>query len=376
MNSTHIEKQENESLRFIFTTCQVGAEPSLKKELLREHPELKFAFSRPGFLTFKKSEGDLALDFNLNSIFARTFGISFERIKLSDIPPHLGSSAALIIERARVFLSKHTFTQLRLHVWEKDTYPSGEEPLGYCRGILSGALENQLRKEAPDLFYSETKASVDDLVLDLIFLDSETLWLGAHLHSAFHSAFPGGCPSVPLPDASPSRAYLKLQEVALWSGAPLREGQMAVEIGSAPGGASFALLERGLKVVGIDPAEMSPVVFSHPGFKHFRCPVASVLREELPESIQWLLLDMNVEPRISLFAVDRLASRMKDSLLGILLTIKLNQWEISDQLPSILDHVKAMGMVKVRAAQLFSHRREIVIYGLTRRGLALLRKTG
>src|SRR6186997_3062423 len=38
---------------FIFATCQVGAEPALKTELARVWPDFKFAYSRPGFLTFK-----------------------------------------------------------------------------------------------------------------------------------------------------------------------------------------------------------------------------------------------------------------------------------------------------------------------------------
>ena len=35
---------------FLFTVCQVGAEGALKNEVLRSHPELRFAYSRPGFV--------------------------------------------------------------------------------------------------------------------------------------------------------------------------------------------------------------------------------------------------------------------------------------------------------------------------------------
>jgi hypothetical protein len=79
---------------------------------------------------------------------------------------------------------------------------------------------------------------------------------------------------------------------------------------------------------------------------------------------------MNVEPRISLYAVDRLGSRMKDSLLGVILTVKLNQWKFADEIPHMIEHIKAMGMSRVRVAQLSFNRQEIVIYGLTRKGAA------
>jgi 23S rRNA (cytidine2498-2'-O)-methyltransferase len=110
-------------------------------------------------------------------------------------------------------------------------------------------------------------------------------------------------------------------------------------------------------------------VLKNPDFVHIKNVVAQVSRETLPPSIQWLLLDMNVEPRISVYAVDRLVTRTSDSLLGVFLTIKLNQWRIADEIPSIMEHVKAMGMVRVRATQLASNRQEILIYGLTRKGL-------
>ena len=46
-----------------------------------------------------------------------------------------------------------------------------------------------------------------------------------------------------------------------WSDLPLEPDDECVEIGCAPGGASQALLERGLFVTGIDPADVDPVVW-------------------------------------------------------------------------------------------------------------------
>jgi 23S rRNA (cytidine2498-2'-O)-methyltransferase len=346
---------------FIFAVCQIGAEPALKKEIARDYPELRFAYSKPGFITFKKIEGKIDLQFILRSVFARAYGVSSGAILVEDFSA-ISKFAQELVHQNR--------NQLRLHLWERDQHPPGETPLGFQPGAIAQEFKTKLAAQCPELFANPEKAELGDTVLDLVAIDSQTLWMGAHLHSASHSPWPGGSFSIPLPDHSPSRAYLKLEESLQWASNPTRAGDTAVEIGSAPGGASFALLNRGLRVVGIDPGEMAPIVLQNPNFVHFQRPVANILREELPESVQWVLLDMNVEPRISLFAVDRLVHRMRDSVLGVILTIKLNRWEFADEIPTMLAHVREMGMVRVKAAQLSYHRQEIVVFGLTRKGVA------
>lgn len=352
---------------FIFASCQVGAEPALKKEIAREHPGLRFAYSRPGFVTFKRESGpELTADFELRSVFARAYGVSCGKTAGDPAP---------ILELARELAGEQgapgqKARKPRLHVWERDQHFPGEEPLGFVAGAWARpameAIGSAARSGELD---PVSTAQEGDLVLDVVAVEDGEWWYGFHRHSLAHGPWPGGRPSITMPEESPSRAYIKLEEALRWSHAPLKAGDIAVEIGSAPGGASFALLERGLKVVGIDPGEMDPRVLARPTFKHICRPVAQVLREELPPSIEWLLLDMNVEPRISLYAVDRLAGRMTESLLGVFLTVKLNRWSIADEIPSMLEHVKAMGMTRARATQLPSNRQEIMIHGLTRKGV-------
>lgn len=346
---------------FLFTVCQVGAESTLKEEVSKNYPDLRFAFSRPGYVTFKSIQPQgLTPQFHFQSVFARAFGFSLGQVKGESRDPLYEA-----IEKIRP-LSKSG--KLRLHLWERDFYAPGEEPLHYVRGSLSLPLEREIRSRMPEVWEESTLAQPGDLVFDVVVLESDHFGFGYHWHSALHSPFPGGYFQKELPQQAPSRAYLKLEEVLHWSQAPMRRGDLAVEIGSAPGGASYALLQRGVSVVGIDPAVMDPQVLQNPKFQHIQRPVATVLREELPDSIHWLLLDMNVEPRISLFAVDRLASRMKETLLGVFLTVKLNQWKFAREIPEMVAHVKAMGMMKVRVGQLSHHRQEIAIFGLTRKG--------
>src|SRR5512145_17077 len=70
--------------RFLFAVTQPGAERPLKNEIAREHPELRFAFSRPGFVTFRLPDVPPRNEFVLRSVFARTWGYSFGKVTGAD----------------------------------------------------------------------------------------------------------------------------------------------------------------------------------------------------------------------------------------------------------------------------------------------------
>ena len=72
------------------------------------------------------------------------------------------------------------------------------------------------------------------------------------------SQWPGGLMPLVLPPQAISRAWLKMEEALRWAQLPIPQGARWAEIGSAPGGSSQALVERGYYVTGIDPAVMDP----------------------------------------------------------------------------------------------------------------------
>ena len=49
-----------------------------------------------------------------------------------------------------------------------------------------------------------------------------------------------------MPAEAPSRAYAKIEEAIAWAQLPVRAGDVALEIGAAPGGAVMALARRGV----------------------------------------------------------------------------------------------------------------------------------
>jgi 23S rRNA (cytidine2498-2'-O)-methyltransferase len=372
---------------FIFVTCQVGAEATLKAEMARKWPAFRFAFSRPGFLTYKLPAGAaLADDFDLHSVFARAYGFS------------LGKAEGETVEQRAAEVWKLAGEQKfeALHVWQRDLYEPGHR--GYEPGIteLAADAENAIRAAAPEQskaslhkaatagraephhdaiqsacglantaekprhFRSPNMVRAGQLVLDCVIVEPNQWWIGYHRTGSIASRWPGGMYCIELPAEAASRAYLKMAEALAWSRMPLRAGDIWAEIGSAPGGASQSLLSHGLKVIGIDPADMDPAVLAHPNFTHWKKRGADIRRREF-RKVKYLTADINVAPSYTLDTVEAIVTHPEVKIHGLLLTLKLLDWKLADQLPEFLDRVRGWGYGQVRARQLHHNRQEVCV---------------
>ena len=346
---------------FIFATCQIGAETAVKGEIGRRWPDFRFAFSQPGFLTFKLPEGHgLADDFDLEAVFARAYGFSLGKVS--------GQSPEELI--AAAWESCNCRTVQRVHVWQRDRASPGDH--GYEPAITPAAVEtHRLLVEGCPYSHSLARNAGDpsqparpgDLVLDCIILTPNLWWTGYHRSSSIPSRYPGGMMPLEMPPEAVSRAWLKMEEALRWSQMPIPRGARVAEIGSAPGGASQALLARGLLVTGIDPAEMAPAVLRHPRFTHIRRRSTQVRRREF-RKIRWLTADMNVAPNYTLDAVEAIVTHAEVNIRGLLLTLKLPDWSLAERVPEYLDRVRSWGYNVVRARQLQHDRREICVAAL------------
>ena len=336
--------------RFVFVTVQSGAERALKSEIAREHPELKFAFSRPGFVTFRSSE-DLAADFALRTVFARTWGFSLGKVTGSDDSQRARDAWRLIGEQ----LPDEPIRDL--HVWARDRVLPGDD--GYdgaadelARSIGALLIENRPATGKPCI--ENTAAAIGDIV----FVEREEWWLGWHRATTPETRWPGGVPPIALPPRMISRAYLKIVEALEWSELPIQAGDRCVEIGSAPGGSCLALLERGLLVTGIDPAEMDPEVLAHANFTHIRA-IAKNVKRSLFRECRWLVMDANVAPNYTLDTLDGVLGQGGARPEGLVLTLKLTDPALAEKLPAIAERIRRHGYRRVRMRQLAYNRQEI-----------------
>ena len=336
--------------RFVFVTVQSGAERALKSEIAREHPELKFAFSRPGFVTFRSSE-DLAADFALRSVFARTWGFSLGKVTGSDDSQRARDAWRLIGEQ----LPDEPIRDL--HVWARDRVLPGDD--GYdgaadelARSIGALLIENRPATGKPGIVNSAAAIG------DIVFVEREEWWLGWHRATTPETRWPGGVPLITLPPRMISRAYLKIVEALEWSELPMQPGDRCVEIGSSPGGSCLALLERGLLVTGIDPAEMDPEVLAHPNFTHIRA-IAKNVKRSLFRECRWLVMDANVAPNYTLDTLDGVLGQGGARPEGLVLTLKLTDPALAEKLPAIAERIRRHGYRRVRMRQLAYNRQEI-----------------
>jgi len=198
------------------------------------------------------------------------------------------------------------------------------------------------------------------LVADVVIVDENEWWVGYHRVHSLVSGWPGGFLQSSLPPDAVSRAWLKIDEALLWSGFNLKSGQSCVEIGAAPGGAAQLLLGRGLDVIGIDPANMDPVVLANPHFRHILKRSKEVPRREFV-GVDWLTCDINLPPNYTLDAVKAIVTHPGVRFRGMLLTLKLVEWSLSEEIPKFLEKIRSWGFPIVRARQLHHNRQEICV---------------
>ena len=196
-------------------------------------------------------------------------------------------------------------------------------------------------------------AAPGQLVLDVVMVEAAQWWVGFHRAHSIASCWPGGILELALPEHAVSRAWLKMEEALAWSRLPIRAGEHVVEIGCSPGGASQALLAHGLRVTGIDPADVDPAVLAHPRFTHVRMRGADVKRREFRD-VRWLVTDMNVAPSYTLTTVEQIVTHEAVKVAGLLMTLKLLDWNLAEEIPAYLDRVRSWGYRHVAARQLLA----------------------
>jgi 23S rRNA (cytidine2498-2'-O)-methyltransferase len=342
--------------RFVFAVTQAGAERALKNEIAREHPDLRFAFSRPGFVTFRAAKEIVAgHEIELASVFARTWGYSIGKPR-GDDPIALAREAWGLIGTE---IPGTSFPHV--HVWQRERPLPGDEGFDGAADELArtiGALLVEHRPAAAIAAAVNAEAAAGELVLDCVLVERHEWWLGWHRAASPETRWPGGVPPIAVPERPISRAYFKIVEALMWSELPVVAGDRCVEIGSSPGGSCLALLERGLLVTGIDPAEMDPAVLAHPGFTHVRARAKDVKRSVFRDC-RWLVIDANVAPSYTLDALDGVLEHGGGRPRGLVLTLKLTDAGFAERLPGIAERLRAHGYGRVRMRQLAFNRQEV-----------------
>ncbi len=357
--------------QFALFTCQAGAELPLKRELAEAGARWVPAFSRPGVVTMKNTGEPLTSTSQLPPlVFARTKSLSIGRLTgehLSDLVAEFWSLIASADLPDR---------KLTLHVWERERQLPGD--LGYEPHIspLAEQTHAALVAAAPEgRVFDKPIARIGGLVVDVVLVEPGEWLIGWHQVDQRIERWPGGMLPFDVDENIISRAYLKLAEALAWAQLPTTPGELWIEIGCAPGGASQFLLDEGFRVIGIDPADVDESLAEEPNFRHMKMRSADVPRKELREA-RWLAADMNVAPRYTLDAVESIVSNQSISIRGLVLTLKLSGWHLAspERLTAYVKRIQSWGFKDVRIKQLAHNRQEICVVAMHSRAQRRVRR--
>lgn len=342
---------------FSFVCCQQGAESCVKDEVAAQGWRL--AFSRPGFVTLKHESDARDSSVSLpQGIFVRSAAWSIGKVTSND-------SSSLIPAIEELLSAADLSNPQAFHLWTRDRLPVGE------RGFQPGA--EPLTESIADTIVSALSgkglvasasanlvARGEDQVVDVVMVEPDQWWIGQHDCESPTSRWPGGVLPINRDRDVASRAYFKTAEAIGWSGFAFQPGDHVIEIGSAPGGSSQRLLELGMKVTGIDPADMDEAITGHASFRHIRARGGDLKRRDYVGA-KWLLVDSNVKPDKTLTTVENIVQNRQTLLKGLLLTLKLGSYGNATQIPEWLERVESWGFQSVRARQLATGRKEICV---------------
>ena len=179
-----------------------------------------------------------------------------------------------------------------------------------------------------------------------------------------------GIPRLRMPGGAPSRSTLKLAEAFvtfLGEREPelLRAGMRAVDLGAAPGGWTWQLAHRGLRVTAVDNGPLKGDVLDDPLVTHLRADGLSYLPKR---PVDWMVCDIAEQPsRIAALVARWIGEgHARQSIFNLKLPMKKRYDEVRRCEAIIRDALATAGMKHTLALRQLYHDREEVTGYLTR----------
>ncbi|GGB90052.1 ribosomal RNA large subunit methyltransferase M [Marinobacterium zhoushanense] len=239
---------------------------------------------------------------------------------------------------------------------------AGRELQGFGRKFAS-AVAPKLRQT--DLLGKRGQKA--DWRLHLLVLSGRDMWLGvAPVRNS--APDPGGIIRLKFPVAAPSRSTLKLEEAWHWFihkgqwEQRLAPGMRAVDLGAAPGGWTWQLVQRGMFVTSVDNGPMNPDLMETGQVEHLR-EDAFVYQPSKP--VDWMVCDVVEKPaRTTAMVIEwALNGWARDMIFNLKLPMKQRYAETRTCLERIEEALGDAGLRwRLQAKQLYHDREEITCW--------------
>ncbi|MEP6484060.1 MAG: 23S rRNA (cytidine(2498)-2'-O)-methyltransferase RlmM [Rudaea sp.] len=332
--------------------CRAGFEPECTQEIqaLAQEHALDGSIETDtgaGYVVYNCTSDETSLrgifDWR-HLIFARQSLIAFARFENLPRKDRLTPMLDALAARGEVFAD----------VWvESPDSDAGKELTALCKSF-GNAMVGALRQRK----WLDTKSRKR---LHVFFASGDVVFLASA--EIDHSApWPLGIPRLKFPREAPSRSTLKLEEAlfvllsaderAKW----LKPAMTAVDLGAAPGGWTWQLAYRSIRVTAIDNGPMDRALLQSGLVTHLR---EDGFRFRPRKPVDWLVCDMVEQPRRIAALI---AQWLADGLCRYtVFNLKLPMKKRFEETRLCLDIVGAHAS-DVRARQLYHDREEITVF--------------
>jgi len=171
-----------------------------------------------------------------------------------------------------------------------------------------------------------------------------------------------------MPAEAPSRSTLKLAEaIDVFMDRSeqtrlLRSGMTAVDLGAAPGGWTWQMVKRGIRVAAVDNGPMKGVLAKHPLVEHLK---QDGFKFSPRKAVDWLICDMVEKPAkvAELIAAWFAAGWCKHAIFNLKLPMKQRLTAVDSALNGIKKRLDEEGInYRMEAKQLYHDREEITVF--------------
>lgn len=203
------------------------------------------------------------------------------------------------------------------------------------------------------------------------FVDGHTAYVG-YADPTNSARWLRGIPRLRLPPGAPSRSALKLEEALARFLSPAEQeqylcpGMRAVDLGAAPGGWTWVLVRRHLRVTAVDNGPLSEPVLESGLVEHLR---ADGFRYRPPRPVDWMVCDMVEQPTRVADLVARWLSHgwCRHAVFNLKLPMKRRYAETVRCLERVEHHLHDQGMAaRLACKHLYHDREEVTAYAQRR----------
>ena len=246
-------------------------------------------------------------------------------------------------------------------IWHETPDTNEGKALAGLIKALTRPLESTLRKRGA------LRRKAAGRRLHLFWTDGDRVQLGMSF-AGNRSELPGGIRRLRFPSAAPSRSTLKLEEAwhefiprDEWD-ERLAEGMQAADLGAAPGGWTWQLVNRGMHVFAIDNGPMKGDLMATGLVEHLR---EDGFVWEPPYRLDWLVCDIVDKPARVTAMVQRWLTRRwcREAVFNLKLPMKRRWEEVERCLAQLEDALADAGVrAMLRCRHLYHGREEVTVH--------------